>query len=43
MMKAVYLDKKQGAESLVFGDLPRPVPGTGEVLVKVHATGITGG
>jgi NADPH:quinone reductase-like Zn-dependent oxidoreductase len=40
-MKAVYLEKKGGAESLVLGDLPRPFPGAGEVLVKVHATAVT--
>jgi NADPH:quinone reductase-like Zn-dependent oxidoreductase len=40
-MKAAYLDKKAGAESLVIGELLRPAPAIGEVLVKVHATAIT--
>lgn len=40
-MKAIYLNQKGGAESLVYGDLPRPQPKAGEVLVKVHATAIT--
>lgn len=40
-MKAMYLEKKGGAESLVAGEIPRPVPNAGEVLVKVHATAVT--
>jgi len=40
-MKAMYLDKKAGAESLIEGQIPPPSPATGEVLVKVHATAIT--
>lgn len=39
-MKAIYLEKRAGAESLIAGDLPRPNPQPGEVLVKVHATGV---
>ncbi len=40
-MKAIYLSQKAGSESLIFGDLPRPVPRQGEALVKVHATAVT--
>src|SRR5262245_8044053 len=40
-MKAVYLDKKAGAESLIFGDLPKPRAAKGEVVVQVQATAIT--
>ncbi|HTH50117.1 MAG TPA: NADP-dependent oxidoreductase [Candidatus Limnocylindria bacterium] len=40
-MKAIYLEHKGGAESLVAGDLPRPDPEPGELLVKVHATAVT--
>jgi NADPH:quinone reductase-like Zn-dependent oxidoreductase len=40
-MKAMYLNKKAGAESLVEGQLPPPTPARGEVLVKVHATAVT--
>ena len=39
-MKAIYLPKKGGAETLTFGEIPRPVPTEGEVLVKVHATAV---
>jgi NADPH:quinone reductase-like Zn-dependent oxidoreductase len=41
VMKAIYLNQKAGAESLVFGEIPKPQPKTGEVLIKVHATAIT--
>lgn len=40
-MKAAYLTRQAGAESLILGELPQPSPKTGEVLVKVHATAIT--
>ena len=39
-MKAVYLAQKGGAESLVSGEMQRPSPGIGQILVKVHATAI---
>ena len=40
-MKAIYLKRKGGAEALVAGEIPRPEPKAGEVLVKVHANAIT--
>jgi NADPH:quinone reductase-like Zn-dependent oxidoreductase len=40
-MKAGYLEKQAGPESLVWGEIPRPNPYKGEVLVRVHATAIT--
>lgn len=40
-MKAVYLTRKAGPESLITGELPVPVPQAGEVLVRVHATAAT--
>lgn len=40
-MKAIYLEEKGGPESLMSGDISRPSPKSGEVLVKVHATAVT--
>ena len=40
-MKAIYLEQRAGVEGLVAGEIPRPSPKEGEVLVKVHATPIT--
>jgi NADPH:quinone reductase-like Zn-dependent oxidoreductase len=40
-MKALFLEKKAGPESLVSGEIPRPSPKAGEVLVKVFATAVT--
>jgi NADPH:quinone reductase-like Zn-dependent oxidoreductase len=40
-MHAVYLKQKGGPDSLVRGDLPQSDPNEGEVLVKVHAAGVT--
>src|SRR5262245_23719141 len=40
-MKAIYLESQAGVEGLVAGEIPRPKPKEGEVLVKVHATSIT--
>jgi NADPH:quinone reductase-like Zn-dependent oxidoreductase len=39
-MKAMYLEKEGGAESLVSGEIPMPTPKAGEVLVKVYATAV---
>src|SRR5262245_48889530 len=39
-MRAVYLAKKGGAESLTSGEILRPNPEPSQVLVKVHATAI---
>jgi len=39
-MKAIYLEKKAGADALVIGDIPRPNLRSGEILIKVHATAI---
>ena len=39
-MKAVYFDKKGGADSLISGDIQQPNPNAGQVLVKVHATAV---
>src|SRR5476651_1172514 len=39
-MKAVCIYSYGGPEVLVYEDVPRPHPGVGEVLVRVHAAGI---
>lgn len=39
-MKAMLLQSFGGPESFVLCDVPKPVPGTGQVLVRVHATSI---
>lgn len=40
-MKAISLHARGGPESFVYEDAPRPRPGKGEVLVRVHAAGVT--
>ena len=39
-MKAVQLSRTGGPDVLDYVDLPDPVPGPGEVLVKAHAIGV---
>lgn len=39
-MKAMTLNSFGGPESFELRDVPKPVPGTGQVLVRVHATSI---
>src|SRR5436309_2913502 len=39
-MKAVYLTEHGGPEVLTYGDLPDPVPASGEALVRVRACGV---
>jgi NADPH:quinone reductase-like Zn-dependent oxidoreductase len=39
-MKAVRIHGYGGPEVLQVEDMPRPEPGTGEVLVRVHASGV---
>ena len=40
-MKAMRLMNADGKSALVEEDIPQPVPGQGEVLVRVHAAGVT--
>ncbi len=42
-MKAVRFDTYGGIDVLKVGDVPRPVPGPGQVLVQVKAAGINPG
>jgi NADPH:quinone reductase-like Zn-dependent oxidoreductase len=39
-MKAAYLTGHGGVDKFVFGDLPDPVAGPGEVVVDVHAASV---
>ena len=39
-MRAVYFNSYGGVEALQVGELPTPVPGPGQVLVKVAACGL---
>ncbi len=39
-MKAILVPSPGGAEALVVGETPDPVPGPGEVLVRVKATAV---
>jgi NADPH2:quinone reductase len=40
LMKAVRLHAFGGPDVLVYEDAPKPIPGPGEVLVRVHAAGL---
>src|SRR5262245_53091541 len=40
-MKAIYLGSQAGVEGLIAGEIPRPQPKAGELLVKVLATSVT--
>jgi NADPH2:quinone reductase len=39
-MKAVFVEKPGGPESLQYADLPKPTPGPGQALVKIEAAGV---
>ncbi|MDB5325266.1 MAG: Zn-dependent oxidoreductase, NADPH:quinone reductase, partial [Phycisphaerales bacterium] len=39
-MKAVHVKQFGGPEVLNLADLPDPIPGDGEVLIRLHATGV---
>jgi NADPH2:quinone reductase len=39
-MKAAYYEKTGGPEVIQFGELPRPTPKQGEVLVRVGAVAL---
>ena len=36
-MKAMYIQEQGDIDKFIYGDLPEPVPGPGEVLVRLHA------
>src|SRR2546423_5497083 len=39
-MKAIRIHGRGGPDHLVYEDAPQPHPGPGEVLVRIHATGV---
>lgn len=39
-MKSIEIRKPGGAEELILTDTPKPIPKTGEVLIKVKAAGV---
>ena len=39
-MKAVRIHHYGGPEALRYEDVPRPQPGAGEVLIRIHAAGV---
>ena len=39
-MKAVRIHRYGGPEVLKYEEAPRPKPGAGEVLIRVHAAGV---
>jgi NADPH:quinone reductase-like Zn-dependent oxidoreductase len=39
-MNAIHIHSRGGPDHLVYEDAPQPHPGSGEVLVRVYATGI---
>ena len=39
-MKAVRIHEYGGPEVLIFEEAPQPVPGSGEVLIRVHSAGV---
>ncbi len=39
-MRAMYLERRTGPEGLILGEIGKPSPKEGEVLVKVHATSV---
>ena len=41
-MKAAYIEAQGGPEVLKYGDLPDPAPGSGEVVVDIHAASVNG-
>ena len=39
-MRAIVLEKFGGLDSLVYTDIPKPLPKDGEVVIEVHGFGI---
>jgi NADPH:quinone reductase-like Zn-dependent oxidoreductase len=41
-MKAVYIDRHGPPEVLMYGDMPDPVAGQGQIVVDIHAASVNG-
>ena len=41
-MKAAYMNAQGGPEVLVYGDVPDPVAGEGEIVADIHAASVNG-
>lgn len=41
-MKAVIVDGSGGADKLRYTDMDKPTAGAGQVLIRVHASGLNG-
>lgn len=41
-MKAAYMKAQGGPEVLIYGDVPDPVAGAGEIVVDIHAASVNG-
>lgn len=39
-MRAILIDEPGGTEQLYLGDAPKPSPGAGELLIRIHATAL---
>lgn len=39
-MKAIYIREQGDVDKMLYGDLPEPTPGPGEVLVRLHAAAL---
>jgi NADPH:quinone reductase-like Zn-dependent oxidoreductase len=40
-MKAIRIHERGGPEKLIYEDVPKPVPGRGDAVVRVLAAGVT--
>ncbi len=41
-MKAVIVKEAGSAENLVYSEVKKPVPKSGEILIRAHAAGVNG-
>ena len=41
-MKAAYMEAQGGPEVLIYGDVPDPVAGDGQIVIDIHAASVNG-